>query len=261
LVSVVDVDTVEADRLADRDPVDPEPVAAAVVGLDEDADREAAPCRVDDARCRPDPALELVADHPGPAADAALRDRPVHRRGQRLVHVIGRDVEAVDIIEEAVPRLADDRERPIGRAERQSPNRVTDDPVADHADRMGVRDPDRPGQEARLPDPLEAGQLAVAVQRVAAGKDRLGEDVAIVRDDHRHAGSHGSLADHERAVAPDDRGVADADPRHVRDGIDGTWPAAADDDAQIACSGQCVAPASSTERQAPLRLSVPIIAG
>ena len=48
-----------------------------------------------------------------------------------------------------------------------------------------------PGQEARLADPLEAGQLAVAVQPVAARIDGLREDVAIVRHDDGHAGSDG----------------------------------------------------------------------
>ena len=70
----------------------------------------------------------------------------------------------------------------------------------------------RPG----LADPLEPGQLAVAVQAVAAGVDRLGEDVAVVRDDDRHAGPDRALADDERSVAADDRRVADPDARARR---------------------------------------------
>ena len=47
------------------------------------------------------------------------------------------------------------------------------------------------------------GQLAVAVEAVAAGVDRLGPDVAVVGDDHRDAGPDRTLADDERAVAAD----------------------------------------------------------
>ena len=65
-------------------------------------------------------------------------------------------------------------------------------------------------QEARLADPLQAGQLAVAVEAVAAGEDRLEERVAVVGDDHRDAGADRSLADDPRPVAADQRGVADA---------------------------------------------------
>jgi hypothetical protein len=117
------------DRLADRHAVDPQPLAPAVVRLDEDADGPAALCLVDDPRRRPDPALELVADHPRPAADVALDDRPARRRRHRLVDVIHRHVEAVDVVEQPVPRLAGDRQRPERRPERQLPDRVADDPV------------------------------------------------------------------------------------------------------------------------------------
>ena len=59
------------------------------------------------------------------------------------------------------------------------------------------------GQEARLADPLEAGQLAVAVEPVAAGEDGLAPDVAVVRDDDRDAGPDRAAADDERPVAVD----------------------------------------------------------
>ena len=65
-----------------------------------------------DARRRADPALEAVADHPGAAADAALRHRPGRRRASACVDVLGPDVLAVDVVEEAVLRLADHRQRP-----------------------------------------------------------------------------------------------------------------------------------------------------
>ena len=92
------------------------------------------------------------------------------------------------------------------------------------------------GQLAGLADPLEPGQLAVAVEAMAAGVERLGPDVAVVRHDHRHAGPDRPLADDERAVAPDERRVADPDARHVRDRVGRARPAPPDDDPEIACS-------------------------
>ena len=111
-----------------------------------------------------------------------------------------------------------------------------------------------PGQEARLADPFEPGQLAVAVQAVAAGVDRLGEDVAVVRDDDGHAGPDGPSADDERPVAADDRGVADAHPGHVRDRVRRTRPTTPDDDPEIPRSNQLRPPSS------PIRRATPIIA-
>ena len=60
-----------------------------------------------------------------------------------------------------------------------------------------------------LADPLEAGQLAVAVEAVAAGEDGLGPDVVLVRDDDGDAGPDRALADDQRPVAADQRRVAD----------------------------------------------------
>jgi hypothetical protein len=64
------------------------------------------------ARGGADAALEAVADHPGAGADAALRDRAVLRVRECREDVFARHVHALDVVEEAVVRLADDRERP-----------------------------------------------------------------------------------------------------------------------------------------------------
>ena len=74
-------------------------------------------------------------------------------------------------------------------------------------------------QEARLADPLEAGELAVAVEAVAAREHGVGPDVVRVRDDDRDARPDRALADDERSVALDQRRVAHADARHVRDRV------------------------------------------
>src|SRR4051812_25385107 len=115
-----------------------------------------------------------MADHPGPAADRAFIDRAGTGRCEGRVDVIGRHVEAIDVVQETVPRLADDGQRPVRRPEWQLSDSVPDDPVADDADRMRVGDPDRAGEVAGLPDPFEPCELSVAVEAVAAREERLG---------------------------------------------------------------------------------------
>ena len=138
---------VGADRLADGDPVDPQPDAAAVVRLHEHTER---PAVLDDARRRPDPAFER--DTPCPC-----RRRPIPPRSALRVppgergDVLRPDVETVDVVEEAVPGLADDREAPVPLARRLR----RDQRVADDSDRVRVRRADRGRQRARVADPLE----------------------------------------------------------------------------------------------------------
>ena len=116
----------DADLLADRHAIDPQPRPLAVVRLDQDPDRVPAAVVGDDPRRRPDPALELVADHPRPATDVALGDGSAGRRGQRRAQVLAAHVEAVDVVEQPVVRLADDRQRPVlARASARSTETAT----------------------------------------------------------------------------------------------------------------------------------------
>ena len=208
--------SVARDLLADPHPVDPQQLARPVVRLDQHADRplSGAPRR------RADAALELVADHARPAADVALGDRPVGRRRERRVQVLGVDVEAVDVVERAVVRLADHRQRPDRVAHAVGPRGRLDQRVAHHPDAVRVRDADRPAQHPGLPDPLEPGELAVAVEPMRPGEDRLGPDVAVVRDDGGDAGADRSRARPQRAVARDERRVPDADAGDVGDRVE-----------------------------------------
>ena len=108
--------------------------------------------------------------------------------------------------------------------------------VAHDADAVRVRDGDRCGQHPGFADPFEAGQLAVAVEAVTAGEDRLAPIVGAARDDHGDAGPDRALADDQRSVARDERRVADANARDVRDGVEWPGPATPDDDAEVACT-------------------------
>ena len=61
---------------ADRHAVDREPFAPAVVGLHEHADGPVVVPLTDAPAGGADAALEVVADHPGAAADGSFLDRP-----------------------------------------------------------------------------------------------------------------------------------------------------------------------------------------
>ena len=129
------------DHAPDRGARDGQPLAPAVVGLHEHADRVAAVLVADDARGGADPALEAVADHPGAAADRALLDRPAARLRERLVDVLRTHVEAVDVVEQAVPGLADHRQRPVQRVVLAArPHRRGDQRIAHDADAVRVGD-------------------------------------------------------------------------------------------------------------------------
>ena len=135
-----------------------------------------------------------MADHSGAAADVALGDRTVGRRRQRGVHVLGADVEAVDVVERAVVGLADDRQRPDARRSWRGPAPPASMSASRTTPTLWVFViPIAPAQHPGLPDPLEPGELAVAVEPMRPGEDRLGPDVAIVRDDDGDAGADRTL--------------------------------------------------------------------
>ena len=220
-------DHVAGQLLADGHALDAQALAPAVVGLDQDAHRAAAVGLLQHPGRGADAALEAVADHARAAADVALPDRSRRGRVDRLDHVLGAHVHAVDVVQGPVPGLPHHRQAPglLGAGPAGQPGR--DQGVAHHPDAVGVGDRDRRGEQARLADPLQAGQLPVAVQPVAAGERRLGVRVVRGGEQHRHPGAHG--------VAPDQGGVAHPDPGHVGDRVVRPWPAGADGDAQVPC--------------------------
>ena len=127
---------------------------------------------------------------------------PSPRRASAVPACSGLDVEAVDVVQDAVPGLAHHRQAPVVLAGLGG----GDERVANDADRVGVGETDRRRQQARVAHPFEPRQLAVAVDPVRAGEERLGR-----RQDDGDA-----RAD---VVALDQRRVADPDPGDVRDRV------------------------------------------
>ena len=108
-----------------------------------------------------------------------------------------------------------------------------DQRIAHDADAVGVRDRDGRGQHPRLADPLEAGQLAVAVQAMAAGEDRFAPRFRASRGHHGDAGPHRALADDQWTVAGDEGRVTDPNAGDIRDGIERPGLAASDGEAEV----------------------------
>ncbi len=150
-------------KAAHRNALDHEPRPRAVIRLDEHTDG----VRACHPRRRADAALEAVADHPGAASDVALVHRTVRGRVERRSRVLGADVEPVHVVEDAVPRLGDYRQAPGAAV---AGERGRHKGFVDGADRMRVRQRDRRGQQPRLLHPLQARDLAVAVEPERRGE-------------------------------------------------------------------------------------------
>ena len=160
------------DFLADRYASDPQQTARAVVRLHQDADGIPAGAGVQFARRGSRAALESVADHPGAAADVSLGDASARRALDRRDDMFRLHVKSVDVVQRAVPRLGDDRQRPR-LEESQMLGGPLDRRVAHDADAMRIGDEYRTLEKARFLDPGRAGHLAVAVQRKPAGEHRV----------------------------------------------------------------------------------------
>ena len=159
-----------------------------------------------------------MADHAGATADRTFRDAAGMRVGERLVKVIAGHVLTVDVVQDAIPRLADDRQRP-GLAHAALAPLDGAQRVAHHADAVRVRDRDLARQETRLADPREPGQLAVAVQAMRPGERGVGPGRPGSWPDHRHSRAHRADPDLERPIAADHGRVTDADALDVRDRV------------------------------------------
>src|SRR5204863_9123665 len=125
--------------------------AHAVIRLHQHAHRVAvAGVELGDARRGAGAALEVVAGHAGAAADVAFGDRATGCAFDRVVDVLRGDVEAVDVVEFAIPGFRHHRQRPpvargIGLALAHAPG---DGGVAHHADAVRVGQQHRTLEEA-----------------------------------------------------------------------------------------------------------------
>ncbi len=83
-----------------------------------------------------------------------------------------------------------------------------------HAHRIG--DENGPVKRAELVEPVRAGDLAITVEAEARGVHTVGA-LATAWMDGCYAGADGALSDHQFALTPDERGVADRDAGDIRD--------------------------------------------
>ena len=223
----------------DRHAVDAQPIAPAVVGLHEHADGVAAVLRAATRDDVPIPPLKPWQIIPVPPPTSPSSTAPPLARVQCLVDVLGPHVEAVDVVEQPVPRLPDDRQ---GHQVSPLPPRATSAAISASrttptecvfVSATGVVSV--PG----LAHPLEAGQLAVAVEPVTAGEVRL-EEPLRVGDQDRHTRADRPVAAAQRAVALDERDRADLHPGYVGDRVARPGRQRADVDPEVASARYAV---------------------
>ena len=110
---------------------------------------------------------------------------------------------------------------------------VRDQRIAHDADAVRVGQGDRGGPHPGLANPLQTGQLTVAVEAVGTSEQRLPPERSR-RQDHRHPGANRAPADVERAVTLDQRRVTHPHTGHVGDRVVGPSRSLADDDSGFA---------------------------
>ena len=130
-------------------------------------------------------------------------------------------MEAVDVVEEPVIGLGRHRQREIVVvAFGEKIYGPLDRYISGNAAGMGVGDGDRQRHLAGFLDVMGAAQLAIAIEAEKAGEQRLIDLGKRSRHDCGHAGANRTRALLERAVAFNDRAIADRDARHIGDGVE-----------------------------------------
>ncbi len=200
--------------LADGDAGDAQLTAHAVVCLHQYADGVGPVVDVNHARTGPRAALEFVADHAGPSADIALRNRSAARAVESGEDVLRPNMEAVDVVELAVPRLGNDRQRPpisgrIGFPLSDAPLNCS---VAHDADAVRVGDQHGPFEKSGFIDPVRPCHFAVAIEAEHAGEYGLIPARFAARENGGDPGANG--------VALDQRRIADCDAGHIGDRVE-----------------------------------------
>jgi hypothetical protein len=167
------------------------------------------------------------ADHAGAAADIAFRDRPDGRRFDRLEDVRLGDMKGVHVVEVRVASLTHDGQQPgIGPELRaEAAGDPADEGLVHGAEAVRVRDPDRAHEVAGLLDPMRAGHLAVAVERMKARPNGCGDRPRPAAGEHHGDARARRAFGAARSGVVDERGVSDLDARHIGDRVMRTWRA------------------------------------
>ena len=116
-------------------------------------------------------------------------------------------MEAVDVVQVAIPGFGDHGKRPGLQREPAALDRPGDDGIAHQANRVGIGNGDGAFEKAGFLHPGGARHFAVSVLREPAGVNRL-RIAAAAGENHGHAGAYGALADDQLAFAADQSGVA-----------------------------------------------------
>ena len=210
------------DFSADRNPIDSEVLPGIHVGVDEHTHRVSTVFFRENAGRSSDSAFEIESHRARAGADRALFHGPPFRAFDRANRVLDRNVDAARVVQRRVIALGDGwRDHIVSDADvRVMLHHVGHDSVHHATDVHRVRQQDRHLERTLCLDPDAPGHLSRAVEHVGRGGNLLVPQVASVREDRRHAGSHRPLAGPELSLAAVQGDVTHADAFDVRNRIE-----------------------------------------
>src|SRR5262249_29371132 len=135
--------------------------------------------------------------------------------------VFGFYMEAVDVVEPAVPGFGDDGKRPpvFVRAKSLVLDRPANHGVANDTDAVRIGDHDWTDEKTGFFYPGSSGHFAVAILRIPAGKNCVIE-ISAARQNGGNSGANRAFADLEFPFAGDERSVADKNSCDVGDCVE-----------------------------------------
>ena len=221
---------------SDRDTRDTKLGSGTVVALRQDPERVTTFLLRELARSRTGSTFKAMAVHPGAASYIPLADPPAAGRLQCVDRVLGLDMKALHIVQPAVGCLGHDRvpERTIGAVL----HHPTDCRIVYGTDAQGVRDQDGGFQDTRFFQPMSSSHVPVAVSGIESREHWLKGRPATGQNGG-DSSTNRTLPHDELSFAGDESCVADFDPGHVSDRVQGTW-SPVQRDTEIARSRFCL---------------------
>ena len=136
---------------------------------------------------------------------------------ERVPDIVRLNVKAIDVIEPTVPSLGNNRRAPpvaglIGCALLNPPRNGR---IARDADAVGIRNYDRPFEEAAILNPHCASHFAVAVEAKKARINRIIKRSVTARQNRRNPGAHRSFAHFKLSFTANQRRITDFDARDI----------------------------------------------
>src|ERR1700741_1052456 len=215
------VGILRTDLPANRNSGNTEILPRAVIALHEYTDGVAAVLLGKLARRGANPSLEPVANHAGAATNRAFFYRPATSGFDGVKGGLRLYVKPIDVVQPAVPRLRDDRQRPpiVVRPDFAVRDCPLDNRVAHDADAVCVGDHHGSDQKTGFFDPGGSSHFSLSMERPPACEQAGVAHILSARENCSNSRTHWPLANLELAFTGNERAVAYRHSGHVSDGV------------------------------------------